>query len=119
METAIERSESATADLIRDLLDEGQKNFVMERRREHRCPLLLSVTVTPVGEPEGEFEAVTRDISSSGISILHTAPVDAPYLNLRFTESRPDAATIIIEVLRRRKVGPMWETAGKFLPAMR
>jgi hypothetical protein len=104
---------------IRELIDDAQKSFIADRRSELRYPLSMPVTVTPVGEanrsPASEFVAVTRDISTNGVSFLHTSLVSDHYLNLRFTESRPDAPTIVIEVLRRRKIGPLWEIAGKFL----
>jgi hypothetical protein len=116
-----ENKEVITA-FIRGLIDDAQKAFIADRRRELRHPLSVPVTVTPVGDANrrltGAFVAVTRDISTTGISFLHTNLVNDHYLNLRFTESRPDAPTIVIEVLRRRKIGPLWEIAGKFLPAI-
>ena len=117
-----EKKEVITA-FIRELIDDAQKAFIADRRREPRYPLSVPVAITPVGEARrqltGAFDAVTRDISTSGISFLHTSLVNDHYLNLRFTEARPDAPTIVIEVLRRRKIGPLWEIAGKFLPAIR
>jgi hypothetical protein len=112
----------AIADFIRELIDDAQKAFIADRRREHRHPLSVPVAITPVAEASrqrnGAFVAVTRDISTNGISFLHTSLVNDHYLNVRFTESRPDAPTVVIEVLRRRKIGPLWEIAGKFLPAI-
>jgi hypothetical protein len=99
---------------IRELVDEAQQDFVVDRRREHRFPLLIPVIVTPIREGASTFAAVTRDISLRGVSLLHTGPVEDHYLRIQF---KPDAPPVVIEVLRRRKVGPLWEIAGKFLPA--
>jgi hypothetical protein len=99
---------------IRELVDEAQRDFVVDRRREHRFPLLIPVTVTPVREGASTFAAVTRDVSLRGVSLLHTGPVEDHYLRIQF---KPDAPPVVIEVLRRRKVGPLFEIAGKFLPA--
>jgi hypothetical protein len=120
--TSAESKEAITS-LVRELIDEAQQDFIVDRRRDRRYPLFVPVTVTPVGEASrrlnSTFVAVTRDVSAGGISFLHTSPVDDHYLYLRFTESRLDAAAIVIEVLRRRQVGPLWDIAGKFLPLFR
>jgi hypothetical protein len=105
-----ESSEEITA-LIRRLTDDAQKDFLVDRRREHRYPLLVPVVVTPVGGPG--FTAVTRDISRRGISFLHTTTIDDHYVYLQFPELLETPA-IVVEVLRRRQVGPLWEIAGAF-----
>ena len=99
---------------IRELVDEAQRDFVVDRRREHRFPLLIPAAVTPVREGASTFAAVTRDVSLRGVSLLHTGPVEDHYLRVQF---KADAPPVVIEVLRRRKVGPLFEIAGKFLPA--
>jgi hypothetical protein len=111
--TFAETSEAITF-LIRDLIDGAQKDFIVERRREHRHPLTTPVTVLPVGRLAAAFLAVTRDVSTKGISFLHTAPVDDHYLYLQFPESPQGSLTVVMEVLRRRKIGPLWEIAGSF-----
>lgn len=121
MNTTIDNSEQKFADqatitaLVRGLIDDAQKDFVVDRRREHRFPLSVPLTVTPVGnaiQPSEEFVAVTRDISTRGISFFQIDPVDDHYVSIRFGES---AVKVVIEVLRCRKIGPLWEIAGKFL----
>jgi hypothetical protein len=111
--TFAETGEAITS-LIRDLIDQAQKDFVVDRRRERRCPLLTPVTVLPVGRLAAAFAAVTHDISTRGISLLHTGPVDDHYLYLQFPESPQGSLTVVMEVLRRRKIGPLWEIAGNF-----
>lgn len=108
--TLAESSEEITA-LIRRLTDDAQKDFLVDRRREHRYPLLVPISVTPVGGTG--FTAVTRDVSRRGISFLHTSPIDSHYVYLRFSELL-DTPAIVVEVLRRREIGPFWEIAGAF-----
>lgn len=121
MENIAEKTEQKFANkptiatLVRGLIDEAQKDFVVDRRRERRVPLSIPLTVTPVGNAirrSGEFIAVTRDISTRGVSFFHTDPADDHYLCIRSGESQ---IKVVIEVLRCRKVGPLWEIAGKFL----
>jgi hypothetical protein len=111
--TFAETGEAITS-LIRDLIDGSQKDFILDRRRERRHHMLTAVTVMPVGRLATAFVAVTRDVSTKGISFLHTAPVDDHYLYLQFPESSQGSLTVIMEVLRRRQVGPLWEIAGNF-----
>jgi hypothetical protein len=104
----------AIATLIRDLIDGAQKDYIVDRRRESRHPLATPVAVLPVGRLAAAFVAVTRDVSTKGISFLHTAPVEDHYLYLQFPESPQDSLTVVLEVLRRRRIGPLWEIAGNF-----
>ena len=58
---------------------------------------------------------MTRDISTRGVSFFHTAPVNEAYLSLQFPESQQSMEAVTVEVIRCRKVGPLYEIAGKFL----
>ena|SRR5438132_943164 len=108
-----ETSEAVTG-LIRGLIDGAQKDYIVDHRRERRHPLVTPVTVLPVGRLADAFVAVTRDASTRGISFLHTTPVDDHYLYLQFPESPQSALTLVMEVLRRRQIGLLWEIAGSF-----
>src|SRR5436190_12379865 len=114
--TGLEFAETgeAISSLIRDLIDGSQKDYILDRRRESRHPLATPVTVLPVGRLADAFVAVTRDVSTKGISFLHTAPVDDHYLYLQFPESPQGSLTVVLEVLRRRRIGSLWEIAGNF-----
>jgi hypothetical protein len=105
---------AAVTSLIRDLIDGSQKDYILDRRRERRHPILTPVMVLPVGRLAAAFEAVTRDVSTRGISFLSTAPIDEHYVYLQFPESPLSSLTLVVEVLRCRKIGPLWEIAGSF-----
>jgi hypothetical protein len=113
-------SRAAINVLVKELIDEAQREFVADRRREHRFPLSMLVNVVPIGKTgrplASGFAAVTRDVSARGISFLHTGPVEAEYLFLRFPQASFHPQALVMEVLRRTEIGPFWVIAGKFLP---
>ena len=122
METTIKKTERAEYkqrinSLVRRLIDDAQKDFVVDRRREHRHPVSVPVIVRPIGDRHmtDGFVAVTRDISTRGVSFFHTAPINYHYLTLHFPESQQSTEAVTIEVLRCHKIGPLFEIAGKFL----
>jgi hypothetical protein len=124
MENATKKTEPILAkqkqkiiSLIRGLIDEEQKAPSVDRRHKRRHTLSVPVIVRPVGDcpMAEEFVGVTRDISTIGISFFHTAPVNEHYLRLHFPESPYSAEGVTIEVARCRKIGPLYEIAGKIL----
>jgi hypothetical protein len=128
METTIE-SELVYADsreainaLVKELFDEAQREYIIERRREHRFPLAMLVNAVPIGDNgrpiASGFAAVTRDISAQGISFLHTGPVEQKYLFLRFPQAAFDPQALVMEVLRKTEIGPFWIIAGTFRPGV-
>jgi hypothetical protein len=109
--------------------DTGSKN--RERRAHLRHAVSMSVRVVPlddnkqpVAEPfcammrdmciAGSFEALTRDISAGGVSMYHTHPVQEKFLELELTSPEGERLKLILEVLRCRKTGPLYEIAGRF-----
>lgn len=93
------------------------------RRRGRRATLLATVTAIPLGsgfKTRGEpFKAIARDVSETGISMLHTRAVTANRLALQWQQLASPARTIsiVVRVLRCRPVGPFYELAGEFTPA--
>jgi hypothetical protein len=114
-------SQDAINALVKELIDEAQRDFVVDRRREHRLPLSILVNAIPIGKngrPTGSgFAAVTRDVSARGISFLHTGSVEAKYLFLGFPQASFNPQALVVEVLRRIEIGPLWIIAGKFIPS--
>ena len=105
------------AQLVRELIDKPSKYQGEERRGAARYPLACPVVVVPIDEQEtlGEaFAAITRDISSSGISIYHTRPVHDPYLAIQWTER--GQLQVLVEVVRCRPVGlSLYEIGCRFV----
>jgi hypothetical protein len=103
---------------VRDLLNDIQAEYIGEQRAYPRHPICVSIEVIPFdsqGHQAGKaFTAVTKDISATGLSFLHDAVILDRYLLVRFPRSdRYPSQWIVLEVLRRRPVGPLWEIAGR------
>jgi PilZ domain len=90
-----------------------------EMRRSKRYAVALEVVVQPLNEshrPSGRpFLAVTRDVSTGGLCLMHTRP--APTSLLFIEIDRPDDAPLdfVLNVLRNRSIGPFFEIAGDFI----
>jgi hypothetical protein len=110
-------SKEAIKDVIRGLIDEAQREYIVDRRKHHRHSLAILINATPIKEGRlgTEFKAVTHDIASGGLSFVHNALIDEPYLLLRFPDFNQQP--LILEVLRQTQIGPFWMIAGKFRPA--
>ena len=67
------------------------------RRKEPRETVAVPVRVSPLTDelqPVGEpFEALTRDISCSGVGLFHLQPVDAPYVSIEM--ATPETQQVI------------------------
>ncbi|MDH3718304.1 MAG: PilZ domain-containing protein [Planctomycetota bacterium] len=74
-----------------------------ERRTEKRHQYLTMVMVTPLDadlQPSGDpFPALTRDISASGIGLVHSRPIHGPFV--KFDLPHGDTAlSVIVNILR-------------------
>jgi hypothetical protein len=111
-------TKAAITSLVRGLIEQSHHKFVVERRQQHRHPLTTPVNITPLGadqQPLGdEFPALTYDISTAGLSFLHTTPVEHRYLLVRFPQAAFSSLGLIVEVLRSTETGPFWIIAGRF-----
>jgi hypothetical protein len=108
--------EEEVNDFITRLQQHGAK---FTRRRELRQTVALLVEATPLDDasrPTGKtFQAVTRDISTSGISLLHTQSVDAPYLSISLKDTENQRLDAVVEVLRCNPIGPLFDIGGRFV----
>ncbi len=105
--------------LIQELIDKQEKFRGDERRATKRYPMACPVVAVPIDDQEkpGEaFAAITRDISSQGISIYHTRPVHEPYLAIQWNVDEAEQLRVLVEVVRCRPVGPFfYEIGGMFV----
>jgi hypothetical protein len=108
-----------TGDFVQRLVHDKTFFPGPERRRSPRYPLAVSVSAIPLddrlqraGQP---FDAVTRDISATGVSIISQTRCENKYLSLLLVNSSTDYLEIVIRVVRYRMVGPMHEIAGRFI----
>ncbi len=111
--------------LIAQLADQGLFYRGPNRRSEERHRVALPVTATPLDQhlqPMGDsFVATTRDISNSGISIIHSASVasECQFLAVELCDTDRRFLQAAVEILRRGPVGPFKELAGKFVTKVR
>ena len=96
------------------LIDETQREYVFDRRKHDRYSLAIAVNATPIEDDQlgTEFEAITHDISAGGLSLIHNARIEEPYLWLRFPGF--NQSPLILEIVRQTQIGPFWMIAGKF-----
>ena len=104
---------------VKDITTDAHFYMGNEKRTEARYAVLLEVNAFAINhsyEQTGqEFRAVTRDISTRGISLLTAAPVNEKWLALELTvPGRPTTRTVM-QVLRCRPAGPFFEVAGEFV----
>jgi PilZ domain len=127
-------SDSVEADEARkDLPPERVVNFIRrvirgekfysgsERRTNLRYPITMPVKATPLNsrqQPCGEpFLAVTRDISVGGLCMYHLEHVAASYLELELANGNGNGERlqVVLEVVRCRQTGPLYEIGGRFV----
>ena len=90
-----------------------------ERRHDERQPLVALVSAIPVDEqaqPIGEeFTVVTRNISTKGISLFHTAPIETEFLAIELPGNEEPKTQVVIRVVHSRSVGHAHEIGGEFV----
>jgi hypothetical protein len=110
---------SQVGEFVDRLINERMHYRGPERRRCPRYPLAVSVSAIPLDhqlQPAGSpFDALTRDISASGLSMISDTRCEAKYLSLLLVNSPSDYLDVVIRVVRFRVVGPMYEYAGPFI----
>jgi hypothetical protein len=105
------------ADYVTRLVAVDRKG--VEKRSAHRFPLATAVPVMPIDDrlrPVGRpFMALTRNISTCGIALVHTRPVTTKYLVVELTSAADERLQVLLEVLRCRPLGPYCDIAGEFV----
>ncbi|HUG90747.1 MAG TPA: PilZ domain-containing protein [Planctomycetaceae bacterium] len=89
-------------------------------RERHRLPLpVIAVPVTEDCEPVDEaFRTFTRDLSTSGVGLLHTRPVNAGYLAVEIGTRDGDGRgmQVLVRVLRCRRINDhLYDIGGQFI----
>jgi hypothetical protein len=89
-----------------------------ERRRHKRHAVTAPVVALPLaahyrvdGDP---VQMTTANVSLGGAALMHTQCIDAPYLVLDFSVAGEDRLQVVLQVLRVRCVGPLFEIGGQF-----
>jgi hypothetical protein len=115
---SVTQSKEKVFAFARDLLNDIQADYFLEQRAYRRhsiCVPLEVISFDSQGrQTANPFTAVTKDISATGLSFLHIAPVFDPYLLVRFPKSgRHNELWLVLEFVRCRPVGPLWEIGGR------
>jgi len=112
---------SVPAEEINALLKrvESFSRRLAHRRLSPRNPLSVSVPVIPVDEHEQPvdqpFIALSRDISASGICVINAQSGHAKYLVVELRAPGLKSIRLVVEVLRRKRIGRFYEIAGQFI----
>lgn len=110
-------SEEAAA-FIRRLCSTGRYRGP-EQRQHPRHRVVMPVQVTPCdmdNKPTGDtYTAITKDISVSGISLLHHRKTSSSRLHVRLASRAGTEMTLVMQILRCRQIGPYYEIAGDFV----
>jgi len=92
---------------------------VSERRESVRYAAVLEVVVVPldgghksIGKP---YLALTRDVSTAGMCLLHTRPAPTPLLFVEITRPPEPPLKVVLQVCRNRRIGQFFEIAGNFV----
>jgi hypothetical protein len=106
----------AIADFLSRLIDDAVSH---ERRQTHRYLLCVPAVAQPLDErfcPTGPaFAALVRDVSTSGIALVHTRFVHAKLLAVELSAGKDERMQFVIQVLRCQTFHYLYEIAGKFL----
>lgn len=90
----------------------------LERRSEKRCLMAIPVLVQPVDEQcnavGSPFVAMTRDISSRGIGLVHTGPIEHEILALRMWLAGKEVDRVAA-VVWCRALGPFYYAGANFV----
>jgi predicted RNA-binding Zn-ribbon protein involved in translation (DUF1610 family) len=107
----------ALASFVAELVKENGN--LSERRAFPRRVLVAPVAVVPVDEDylpvDDAFMAITRDVSSGGVSLVHSRAVDSKLLVVELPKSGGEVIQVAVRVLRCRPLGRFYEIGGVFV----
>lgn len=93
-----------------------------EKRSAPRYPVVAPVPTQPLTdtlEPEGPpFMTASRNLSTSGICLLHDRTLTAKLLVLELSPPDGERIQVLVHLLRCRQRGPYHDLAGEFLTRM-
>jgi hypothetical protein len=97
----------------------GEKYEGPERRRDQRYAVTVPVVAVPLGQDfriVGEpVKMTTLNVSLGGAALMHTRFTEAPYFALDFTSAGVELLQVVLQVLRVRNLGPLYEIGGRFI----
>ena len=105
--------------LTAGLYASSKREHGLERRALPRFLLSVIVEVQPMDEDlklqDLPFRIVTRDLSFAGIGMQGSRPVKTKFLALQLTSPNGDRMQVLLEVIRCRSSGNVYDIAGRFV----
>jgi hypothetical protein len=91
-----------------------------DQRHENRKPLFVPISAIVLDKyfrpADEEFTVLTRNLSTQGICLLHTEPIDAKFLALELPERIGNRnLQVVMEIVHTRKVEKVYLIGGKFI----
>ncbi len=103
-----QRDRQSIASLLMDIVH----NQGVERRVEPRHPFVQSVSLTVDGMSNDSLVVFTREISASGIGLLHNAKLDTGTIELTFDSPTGNTCRIATEIIWCRALTEGWYISG-------
>ena len=104
-------------DVVPDLVLEASSTELSDRRAEARYPFFHPVTIMPSDDPQKSFSAFSREISLSGIGLLHNMPIERGDVTLAVRRSDDLYATLRVSIVWCQSCGEGWYlSGGYFIP---
>jgi hypothetical protein len=105
------RNESHVRAALAQLIEEDSQLGKFERRSELRYPFFQPVTIS-FESGDHPLQGITRQISPSGIGLLHGAPLDLGAVGITMRDDDGYGVILPIEVTWCRPCGPHWYVSG-------
>lgn len=96
---------------IHRLLNEAREHEFLERRSEPRVPFFQPATLTYRYRPEQPISVFTRELSKTGIGLLHAAPLERGEAAIAL-QTRGGLVTLRTYILWCQSCGPQWYLSG-------
>lgn len=108
------KESTSTQKAIEQLLEEVSAE---ERRSSERYPFFRPVTIAPESEKGRTYSAFSRDLSTSGIGLLHNMPLDIDEATLTIGGGLSGPVKLRAKIQWCQPTGEGWYiSGGEFLP---
>ena len=117
--TSLRHPPEAVVSFVRRVIDGHCPRVEFERRAQPREPITIPVLVQPLDaqfQPAGDvFGAVTKDISTGGIGVLHSEPITARYLQITLAAQDGEEMSLLAQVKHCTTVGQHYHIGARFV----
>jgi hypothetical protein len=101
---------------INELMVQARSDDQMDRRGAARYPFFRPVTLTPAGGDLGPHHAFTRELSTTGVGLLHSVRLTPGVFTVAILHDDGSRTSLPTEILWCRPCGEGWYlSGGKFL----